>query len=126
MSIFEKKIMPRPSHIKREYFDVWGGKAIEWRFWEVGYLKRNYIPGELEKKNWKPDPNKMYKIWWHSTYPSDPADPGDDILDYIEEVDIAKYKKYITKEIKDSISNMTWEQLMSLAKSLKIDLKNDL
>ena len=122
----KKKIMSVPKYIKRECFDVWEGRAIDWRFWEVGALKINHIPEELEKKGWRPDPFKTYKIWWHSTYPSDPSDHGCDILDYIEEVDIDKYKKYIIKEIKKTIDSKGFQYIMDLAKALKIDLKNDL
>ena len=64
--------------------EIMKGDMISHMFYNRGIWRENFIPFEL--KNWKPEENTKYKVWYHCTNPADPADPGDYYLDYIEEV----------------------------------------
>lgn len=79
------------------------GQEVLDKFFNQGIWHENHIPKELEDKNWKPELNKYYKVWWDSTDPADPADSGIDFICYIEE-----YTKvgYTTEAVK------LWSSLM--------------
>lgn len=87
-----KKLMEKPSphpyyHTTYEdhnYNLMKGSKIID-MFYDQGIWKENYIPKELEEAGWRPDKDKLYRVWWDSTDPADPSDPGNDYLIYIEE-----------------------------------------
>lgn len=66
--------------------EIMKGDMVLYMFYEQGVWKDNHIPKELKEKNWKPEEDKTYKIWYHYTNPADPADSGYAVLDYIEEV----------------------------------------
>lgn len=100
-----KTLMHKPKNLRYDYFDIFDGQVIYWKFYEKGPYKENHIPEELNNKKWIPDNNKLYKIWWRHTNPSDPSDAGVQILEYIEEIDI-KYIKELQADIENKLDDI--------------------
>lgn len=72
--------------------DMWGDYVLM-HFFDWGIWKENHIPKELQEKNWKPQEDKLYKVWFTHTCPPDPCDPGYYVLDYIEEYETIRKGK---------------------------------
>lgn len=123
-----KQIINRPPDyvqygygLKDCWTNIWKGDEIIYRFYEQGYWKENNICNELEKIKWVPEKDKMYKCWWYSTNPADPADPGEDKLLYVEEWNTYTDKPNIRNQIINKIYEMNDNELLKLFKKLKID-----
>jgi len=124
-----KQIMNRPPEdvsygrgLNDCYINIWEGDEVYHRFYEQGIWKENNICGELEEIEWVPEKDKMYKCWWFSTNPADPADPGEDILLYVEEWNTYTAKPNIRSQIIDKLYEMKDDKLLSLAKILGLDI----
>ena len=89
---------------KDAYYNTMTGQKILDKFLDEHSF---HIPRELEEKNWKPDVNKRYRVWWDSTNPADPADPGYDYILYIEECSASSYVNEGVKLWKELIGKLS-------------------
>lgn len=111
-----------PDHVQYDhglescYVDIRKGSFVLSDFYDQGYWHSNNIPRELEEKNWKPNPDTMYKYWWYHTNPSDPSDSGEDVLVYIEEWNIWIDKPKLRQDIIEKLYNMDSNSLLRLQK----------
>lgn len=95
--------------------DIFNGATIIAMFFDKDNYRENHIPSELA--DWVPTRDKNYKVWWHSTNPSDPCDLGDDVLDYIEELP-SDYKEVLIRKITERLSLLTLNRLFRILKSI--------
>lgn len=101
------------------HFEInyWAGSYVKSMFYHNKKWYDHCIPEVLEKRGWEPDDKKIYKCWWYSTNPSDPADPGEDILVYIEEMSDTKVNntaRNLTSKITKRLYAMSIDDLRQL------------
>ena len=98
--------------LKDCWTNIWKGSEIIYRFYNQGYWHENNIHRALEEIKWVPEKDRMYKCWWYSTNPADPADPGEDILLYVEEYDKCCDKSVLQIDVLNQILKLDDNKLL--------------
>lgn len=117
-------IMPIPEKDLNDLISsILDGNNVIALFYNQGIYHEDYIPNVLANKGWVPDEHKRYKVWWHSTNPTNPSDPfdfGHNILDYIEEIP-KEYleREMMVKEIRGELIKLPTSRLRKILEELK-------
>ena len=104
-----KEPAPHPYYhttYKDARYKLMKGKEIINRFYDQDIWHTNHIPRELEDKNWKPEENKYYRVWYDCTDPADPADSGYEYIEYITESDWKSREETLQEQMMHKIRNV--------------------